>query len=151
LLYWQAPTILSVHLSNGTKDTEASRIILEPLAVTSIDSSLPNIPVLAVAIPSAKDGSVAADGKSVTWKLKSGVKWSDGTALTSADVKATWQFIIKPENGASDLSAYDNVASIDTPDATTAKITFKAATALWYTPFGWIAFGPDDCEWGLCT
>ncbi|MHB8647722.1 MAG: peptide ABC transporter substrate-binding protein [Thermomicrobiales bacterium] len=135
LLYWQAPTILSVHLANGTKDTEASRIILEPLAVTSIDSTYPNVPVLAKAIPSAKDGSVAADGKSVTWTLKSGVKWSDGTPLTSADVKATYEFIIKPENGASDLAQYDNIASIDTPDATTAKVNFKAATALWYTPF----------------
>jgi peptide/nickel transport system substrate-binding protein len=135
LLYWQAPTILSVHLANGTKDTEADRIIHEPLAVTSIDSVLPNVPVLAKSIPSAADGSVAADGKSVTWKLKDGVKWSDGTPFTSADVKATWQFIIKPENGASTVSYYDNIANIDTPDATTVKITFKDATALWYGPF----------------
>ena len=32
LLYWQAPTILNPHLSTGTKDLEASRITLEPLA-----------------------------------------------------------------------------------------------------------------------
>jgi len=67
--------------------------------------------------------------------LKDGVKWSDGTPLTSADVKATWQFVVKPENGASSLSQYENIASIDTPDATTVKISFKEATATWYTPF----------------
>jgi peptide/nickel transport system substrate-binding protein len=135
LLWWQAPVILNDHLALGTKDEDASRIVEEPLAVTSLAGVLPDVPVLAKAIPSATDGSVAADGKSVTWTLKSGVKWSDGTPLTSADVKATWQFVTKPENGASSLSQYDNVASIDTPDVTTVKITFKDATASWYLPF----------------
>ncbi len=127
--------ILNDHLANGTKDEDASRIVEEPLAVTSLAGVLPDVPVLAKAIPSTADGSVAADGKGVTWTLKSGVKWSDGTPFTSADVKATWQFVVKPENGASSLSQYDNVASIDTPDATTVKISFKEATALWYGPF----------------
>ncbi len=135
LLWWQAPTILSVHLAQGTKDTDASRIVLEPLAVTSIDSVYPNVPVLAKSIPSAADGSVSADGKSVTWKLKDGVKWSDGTPLTSADVKATADYINKPENGATTVAQYENIATVDTPDAMTVKITFKDATALWYTPF----------------
>jgi peptide/nickel transport system substrate-binding protein len=135
LLWWQAPVILNDHLANGTKDEDASRVIEEPLAVTSLTSTLPDVPVLAKAIPSVAGGSVAADGKSVTWTLKSGVKWSDGTPFTSADVKATWQFVTKVENGASDLSQYDNIATIDTPDATTVKISFKAATANWYTPF----------------
>ncbi|MGI8855983.1 MAG: peptide ABC transporter substrate-binding protein [Thermomicrobiales bacterium] len=135
LLWWQAPVILNDHLANGTKDEDASRVIEEPLAVTSLTSTLPDVPVLAKSIPSAAAGSVAADGKSVTWTLKDGVKWSDGTPFTSADVKATWQFVIKVENGASDLAQYDNIATIDTPDATTVKISFKVATANWYTPF----------------
>ena len=45
-------------------------------------------------------------------------------------------FVEKPENGASTQSYYDNDRlAIDTPDATTVKITFKQATALWYAPF----------------
>ena len=71
----------------------------------------------------------------MTWKLKDGVKWSDGTPFTSADVKATWQYIVKPETGATDIATFLPIASIDTPDATTAKITFKAPTATWYFPF----------------
>src|SRR5579864_3540767 len=31
LLYWQAPTIVNLHLANGTKDYHASRIVMEPL------------------------------------------------------------------------------------------------------------------------
>ena len=30
LLWWQAPTILNVHLSTGTKDNDASRVVHEP-------------------------------------------------------------------------------------------------------------------------
>ena len=71
----------------------------------------------------------------MTWKLLPGVKWSDGTPFTSDDVKATWQFIIKPESGATTSGAYMNIASIDTPDPTTAKINFKAPTAIWYSAF----------------
>ncbi len=135
LLWWQAPTILNDHTAQGTKDEDASRVISEPLAVTSIDGVYPNVPVLAKSIPSAADGSVAPDGKSVTWKLKDGLKWSDGTPVTSADVKATWQYVSKPESGATDIASYQNIDTIDTPDAMTVKINFKEATALWYTPF----------------
>ena len=97
-----------------------------------LKAATPDIPILAKEIPSTANGEVAADGTSVTWKLLPGVKWSDGTPFTSDDVKATWQFIIKPESGATTSGAYMNIASIDTPDPTTAKINFKAPTAIWY-------------------
>ncbi len=135
LLWWQAPTILNDHLAAGTNNFDASRIIEEPLAITSANATTPDIPVLAKSIPSTADGSVAADGKSVTWKLKDGVKWSDGTPFTAADVQATYQYVTRKESGASSFDQYAPVASVDTPDATTVKITFKEATALWYTPF----------------
>jgi hypothetical protein len=32
LLYWQAPTIINPHLSVGTKDLSASRIVMSPSA-----------------------------------------------------------------------------------------------------------------------
>ena len=134
LYWWQAPTTLNNHLGQGTRDEDASRVVLEPLAVTSIYSIMPDVPMLAKEIPSQGNGEVAADGKGVTWKLRD-ARWSDGSPVTSADVLATWQYIIKPENGATDSAQYANIASIDTPDATTVKITFKEATALWYTPF----------------
>jgi len=140
LLYWQAPTILNIHQAHGTKDDAPSRVVTEPLATESINSATPDVAILAKEIPSVQNGELSADGTSVTWKLKDGVKWSDGTPFTSADVKATWQYIMKPENGATDIATFEPIASIDTPDATTVKITFKAPTATWYFPFasqGW--------------
>ncbi len=134
LLWWQAPTTLNNHLGQGASDEDASRVVLEPLAVTSINSILPDVPMLAKEIPSQANGTVAADGKSVTWKLRNAL-WSDGSPVTSADVVATWRYITTPENGATDSAQYANIASIETPDATTVTLTFKEATARWYLPF----------------
>lgn len=33
----------------------------------------------------------SADGSTMTWKIRKGLKWSDGTPITSADVLFTWQ------------------------------------------------------------
>ena len=63
LLYWQAPTIVNPHLSIGTKDLSASRIVYEPLA--SFDKDGRMIPLLAAEIPSLANGGVAPDGRSV--------------------------------------------------------------------------------------
>ena len=50
LFYWQAPTIVNPHLSPGTKDLSASRIVYEPLA--SFDAKGELVPFLAAEIPS---------------------------------------------------------------------------------------------------
>ncbi len=96
LLYWQAPTILNPHLSTGNKDSEASRITLEPLATYNPQGEL--VPFLAAEIPSQENGGIAKDGKSVTWKLKQGIKWSDGKPFTAADVVFTYDFVKDPAN-----------------------------------------------------
>src|SRR5262245_24537623 len=75
ILYWQAPTILNPHQSTGTKDFDAATVILEPLGRWNEKGQL--VPFLAEEIPTVENGDVAKDLKSVTWKLKKGVKWSD--------------------------------------------------------------------------
>src|SRR5438093_3785514 len=76
ILYWQAPTILNPHLATGTKDFDAARLVLEPLAAWGPDGKA--LPALASEIPTIANGGISADLKSATWKLKQGVKWSDG-------------------------------------------------------------------------
>ena len=90
VLWWQGPTLLNPHFAVGTKDQDGSRIFYEPLAAWDRDGNLR--PVLAAAIPGREDGTLAADGKSVTWKLKQGVTWHDGKPFTADDVVFTWQY-----------------------------------------------------------
>ncbi len=132
VLSWQAPTLLNIHLSQGGNNSEAARVVQEPLAVISGSAATPDVPILAAEIPSAANGQLAADGKRVTWKLRDGMKWSNGTPVTAADFVATWQYAIKPENSTSTVADYSDIASVDTPDATTIVVNFKQPTATWY-------------------
>jgi peptide/nickel transport system substrate-binding protein len=133
LLYWQAPTILNPHLASGFKDFDAARVTYEPLATYDKNGDL--IPFLAAEAPSLDNGGVAEDGKSVTWTLKSGIKWSDGQPFTARDVVFTYEYLSNPEVAASTTTDYAAVETVEAIDDTTVKITFKDVTPAWSQPF----------------
>lgn len=133
MIYWQAPTILNPHLSTGFKDSEASRITLEPLATFNPEGKL--IAVLALIIPTEENGGVAQDGLSVTWKLRQDVKWSDGEKFTADDVVFTYQFITNPKVGSVNSADYGVVKNVEALDEYTVKVTFKEITPAWYSIF----------------
>lgn len=129
----QAPTILNPHLSSATKDLEASRIIYEPLASFDKEGNL--IPFLAAEIPTLENGGVAADGKSVTWKLRQDVKWSDGEPFTAEDVLFTYEFISNPDVQSTSAKIYHDVESVQVIDPCTVKVNFKYVNPAWALPF----------------
>ena len=77
-------------------------------------------PALAAEIPTVENGGVSADGKTITWRLRPGLKWSDGTPLTSDDVKFTWEAVFHPESTATQTMGFDLIEDIETPDEVTA-------------------------------
>ena len=97
-LFWQAPTLLNPHFAVGAKDAEASRIFYEPLAAWDPEGNL--VPILAAEIPDIENGGIAADGMSVTWKLKKGVQWHDGRPFTADDVVFNWEYASDPATAA---------------------------------------------------
>jgi peptide/nickel transport system substrate-binding protein len=133
ILEWQAPTILNTHLSQGTKDSNAAALILEPLAAWG-DKSSP-IPILAAEIPTVDNGGVSKDLTSVTWKLKSGIKWSDGSDFTADDVVFTWEYCADPATACTSVSAFDPIAKVEAVDPQTVKITWKEPNANSYIAF----------------
>jgi peptide/nickel transport system substrate-binding protein len=133
LLWWQAPTILNSHLAQGGKDFDASRVCLEPLA--DFDGTGAMVPFLAAEVPSLENGDVAADGLSVTWRLREGVTWHDGAPFTSADVAFTYEFATHPDAATVSKNTYRTIESIETPDDFTVVINFLAPTAAWFEPF----------------
>ncbi|MEL6961055.1 MAG: peptide ABC transporter substrate-binding protein, partial [Pseudomonadota bacterium] len=123
IIYWQAPSILNPYLSGGTKDIESASMILEPLARFDENGNL--TPWLAAEIPTVGNGGVSEDLTSITWTLKEGILWSDGTPFTSADVKFTADYCMHPEGGCAQLSFFEGVESVETPDAQTVVVTFN--------------------------
>ena len=133
LLYWQSPTTLNPHLSNGTKDLEAASIIYEPLAAYDAEENL--VPILAAEVPTKANGGISEDNTSVTWKLLDGVTWSDGEPFTAADVAFTYDFIADPATGATSSEFYGEIESVEAVDDLTVKVTFKQPTAAPLSPF----------------
>ena len=133
IIYWQAPSILNPYLSSGTKDLESSSLILEPLAGFDQDGNL--YPRLAEDLPTVANGGVAADLTSITWKLKSGLLWSDGTPVTSADVVFSGAYCMDPAGGCAQLAKYEGVDKIEALDDLTIKVSFKAPK-----PYPYLAF-----------
>ena len=133
IIYWQAPSTMNAYLSGGTKELEAASLVLEPLARYNTDGEL--VPWLAEEIPTQANGGVAEDQKSITWKIKDGIVWSDGTPLTSEDVKFTWQYCTAEGGGCSQSEQYNDVVDVETPDAHTVIVRFGVAKPFPYGPF----------------
>jgi len=133
ILYWQAPTILNPHFSQGTKDSAAASLILEPLIDVDIEGNL--VPVLAAEVPSLDNGGVSADGLSVTYKLKEGVVWSDGEPFTAEDVKFTWEFVVDEAAATTTIATYLPIKDVEVVDDLTVTLHFKDPAPGWYSPF----------------
>ncbi len=133
ILYWQAVSILNPYLSGGTKETHASSVVLEPLVHYDPDGNM--VPILVDEIPTVENGGVSEDLKSITWKLKEGILWSDGTPLTAEDVVFSGEYCTHPEGGCSSASFFTDVESFEALDDLTVKITFSVAKPFPYGPF----------------
>jgi peptide/nickel transport system substrate-binding protein len=79
----------------------------------------------------AESWSVSQDGKTYTFKLRQGVKFHDGSTMTSRDVKASYDKIIFPPEGvgSSRKGQYSDVAAVEAPDASTVVFRLKEASA----------------------
>jgi len=132
VLWWQAPTLLNPHFAVGTKDQEASRIFYEPMAAWDRDGNL--VPVLASELPDLEKDTLSQDGKTVTWKLKPGVKWHDGQALTADDLIFTWQYVTDPATAAVSIGTYKDMTA-EKVDDLTVRVHFEKPTPFWANPF----------------
>src|SRR3982074_3205443 len=132
MLWWQGPTLLNPHFAVGTKDQDGSRVFYEPLA--GWDSAGNLRPVLAAVIPGREDGTLAADGKSVTWKLKPGVTWHDGKPFTADDVVFNWQYAADPATAATTVGTYKDI-KVEKVDDLTVKVRFDKPTPYWADAF----------------
>lgn len=132
VLWWQGPTLLNPHFATGTKDQDGSRIFYEPLAAWDADGDL--MPVLAAEIPSVENGGLAENGRSVTWKLKQGVKWHDGTPFTADDCVFNWEYAADPATAAVTVGAYKDIKVVKVDDYAV-RVEFKKPTPFWADAF----------------
>ncbi len=95
----------------------ANLLIFEGLV--AFDTTLGPVPRLAESWEQSKDG------KTITFRLRKGVQWSDGTAFTSKDVAFTIEMIRKPEVASPWKTYFSDIAEIATPDELTVVVNYK--------------------------
>jgi peptide/nickel transport system substrate-binding protein len=124
---WQFPATLAPHYANQTVSTIVTNGVIEGLTETTTTGEY--IPTLATKVPTLANGGVkvSTDGKKldVTWELKPGLKWSDGTALTSADIKYTWEIFMKDPK-VNNRTGFSEIESIDLPSELTAVVHYRS-------------------------
>ena len=134
---WQEPNTL-----NPLYGTQTVAQVVWEVAVEGLVRSDPEgnyIPILATQTPTLKNGGVKLNGTrlDVTYKLQSGVKWSDGQPFSSADVKFTWETILKDPK-VTTREGYDKIDSVDTPDSLTVVLHYKEVYAPYASRFQWL-------------
>jgi peptide/nickel transport system substrate-binding protein len=105
---------------------------LQPLASWDADGNLSL--VLAAEVPSIQNGGLSADARSVTWKLKPGVKWHDGHPFTADDVVFNWEYARDPATAATTVGIYRDL-TVEKVDDLTVRILFNKPTPFWADAF----------------
>jgi peptide/nickel transport system substrate-binding protein len=77
----------------------------------------------------AESWQISADQKTITFKLKPNLKWSDGKPLTSDDVLWTWHAVIDEKTGSPYASDFQLVKKAENPDPLTFSVTYEQAYA----------------------
>ncbi len=92
------------------------------------------MPLLATEVPTLENGGISADGLSYTFKLRSGVKFHDGTDLDANAVKISYQRLYDksfPYYDSTNTSGFflTGLTSVDVIDPMTVKMTLAAPNA----------------------
>ncbi|HTU69215.1 MAG TPA: peptide ABC transporter substrate-binding protein [Candidatus Baltobacteraceae bacterium] len=108
-------------------DAQVARLVYEPFV--DLDAHGHPVPVLLTRIPSRANGDLSADGRTIVYHLRRNVRWSDGSALTSADVLYTLREILDPRNPVRTHEGYELIDRASAPDAHTVVLHLRRAWA----------------------
>ena len=97
----------------------------------------------------AESWSISDDGKVYTFKLRSGVKFHDGTDFTAEDVK----FSLDRARGADSTNAqkvlFEPIENVEVVDPTTVRVTLKNPTGAFLYNMGWgdaVIVAPESAD-----
>jgi len=92
----------------------------------------------------AESWTISPDGMTYTLKLRQGVRFHDGSPMTSRDVKASYDKIIFPPAGiiSARKGTYQTVEAVEAPDPATVRFRLKWPEASFLvnlaSPYSWI-------------
>ncbi len=100
------------------------------------------VPELLTVEPTKANGGISPDGKTITWHLRRGVRWSDGAPFTADDVVWSIHAIMNPANDIVSRTGWDLIDKIQEPNKYTVILHLKHA----YSPFITTFFSSADAN-----
>ncbi len=116
-------TGLNPHIAQQTVVNYLSALTMAYLLKTGPHNEA--VPELATEVPSQKNGGISADGKTLTYHLRRGVKWSDGQPFDADDVVFSTHVVLNPLNNEVGRDGWDLIDKIDEPDKYTVVYHLK--------------------------
>ncbi|WP_317996791.1 peptide ABC transporter substrate-binding protein [Vulcanimicrobium alpinum] len=102
------------------------------------------IPELATSVPTQANGGISRDGKTITWHLRRGVKWSDGVPFDADDVVFSTSVVNNPANNEVGRDGWDQIVKVDEPDKYTVVYHLNRPYAS-YLPTFFGSAGANPC------
>ncbi|MGC2408239.1 MAG: peptide ABC transporter substrate-binding protein [Candidatus Cybelea sp.] len=108
-------------------EQQVARLVFEPF----IDLDAQGRPQAALLreIPTRANGDLSADGRTIRYRLRPGVRWSDGVPVTADDVLFTLRAILDPRNPVRSHEGYDFIDRAYAPDSRTVLFHLRRAWA----------------------
>ncbi|MBC5814965.1 MAG: peptide ABC transporter substrate-binding protein [Candidatus Eremiobacteraeota bacterium] len=114
---------LFAHQDAASVELQVARLAFEPFI--DLDEHGRPQPALLALIPSRSNGGISADGRTLTFHLRPGVKWSDGVPVSAADVLYTLSVILDKKNPVRSLAGYELIDKSSAPDPQTVVFHLK--------------------------
>jgi peptide/nickel transport system substrate-binding protein len=117
------PASLNPALENGTSSTQWGLLLFQYLVKYDDRGQL--IPDAATQVPTLANGGISRDGMTITYHIRRGLKFADGSALTAADCAWSIAAINDPANNPQSRFGYDVVARAEARGAGTLVLHLK--------------------------
>lgn len=102
---------------------------------TRLDPKGNSIPELVTVIPTRANGGISADGRTITWHLRHGVKWSDGAPFDADDVTYTVAVAKNTQNNLFVHDPWDRLLGTSQPDKYTIVFHLKEPYATFVSDY----------------
>jgi peptide/nickel transport system substrate-binding protein len=117
------PMSLNPALENGTSAAEWGLLLFQYLV--KFDDRGRLIGDAATEVPTLQNGGISKDGLTITYHLRSNLRFADGTRLTASDCVWSIQAIQNTANNVQTRYGYDRVARAQAPNDTTLVLHLK--------------------------
>jgi peptide/nickel transport system substrate-binding protein len=130
------PPSFNAYLNNTGYEALIGELVYGALVEIGPDGNY--YPELAADLPTLANGDLSEDGRTVVWRLRPGIRWSDGQPFSSADVRFTWQALRDSGLQGRGIWApgFDLIEDIETPDPLTAIVHYREFYPNYLIQFG---------------